>query len=234
MFDEGSSKGMPYYKYREELEGLKIRLKVEHLFDENEDKLTCPFIDPSTKTKVENFRRTGTQGTSITTIVTPQELQLYEAFLKASKEYNQNIIKAIFIFKDTSSERLWDKVLAEFGNSQISKPNSKVLRTVDKWYQDKFGSYNLALDEELNKRFNNILPFRNVLDFEEGIQRCKEIDRQKKAWNTVDIDYRFSTIKLKTWLIDNLKGWEDFAITRGELIQLPDNTTWENFLARED
>ena len=52
MFDEGSSKGMPYYKYREELEGLKIRLKVEHLFDENEGKATCPFIDPSTKTKV--------------------------------------------------------------------------------------------------------------------------------------------------------------------------------------
>ena len=219
---------MKFYKYKEELDEIKIRQNFQVFFDEKADAELTPFIDVNVKARVEAYRRTSVQ--DATNPVTPQELLTYDSFAKKSKDRNSQLIRALYIFKDTSSEKLWEKVKNCFGTNKLANPTSKFLRELDKWYVTTYGSYNQAADEALDIKFKTIQPFKNVMDFDHGINMFKEIDNEKKFWNTPHDMYQYSTAKCRNWLLKMLKGWDEFAVTRADLERKPESTTWSELL----
>ena len=228
LFDQGLPNTMKFYKYKEELEEIKIRHNYQVFFDEKADSEIIPFIDVNVKERVETYRKTSVQ--DAINPVTSQELLTYDSYAKKSKDRNSQLIRALYIFKDTSSEKLWDKVKNCFGTNKLANPTSKFLRELDQWYVTTYGSYNQAADEALDIKFKTVQPFKNVMDFDYGINIFKEIDNEKRSWNTVHDTYQYSTAKCRNWLLKMLKGWDEFAVTRAVLERLPDSTTWSDLL----
>ena len=83
LFDQGLPNTMKIYKYKEELDEIKIRQNFQVFFDEKADAELTPFIDVNVKARVEAYRRTSVQ--NITNPVTPQELLIYDSFAKKSQ-----------------------------------------------------------------------------------------------------------------------------------------------------